>query len=261
MLAIVEFVENNKRCVFRGLEMGITRETVSNQGERVVPGDSSKLIREHSLRYEFVLPFLKGGDSVIDCACGSGYGTQILARKASFVAGIDSSTAAITYCKQHYDNSNVEFKEQLAETIGYPSSHFDVFCSFETIEHLLSPWEFILEVWRVLKPGGLFIVSTPNRVASGLKPGEQPHNPFHVVEWSLKEFNEMLSARFNQVQYFGQRIRCHNKFHPMYMRSKFKRITNQQDITSIKQNTNLFDKLESPDSWQPDIFLAVCRRR
>lgn len=240
--------------------MDLSYETVSNQGERVLEGDREGLMHEHASRYQFASRYLLGSRLVLDCACGSGYGTAILSEHAERVIGIDISPVAIEYARSHYPQRNVSFQLGSAEQLSVSTDTVDVFCSFETIEHIPHPDRLVAEAQRVLHKSGYFLVSTPNRIVSGLASGQKPQNPFHLREWSLAEFHDVLSRWFPQIEYFGQRIKSNNKFHPLYLSSKWKRITNDIDIVSIGNSPQLRRQLESVDSWQPMIYIAVCRK-
>lgn len=128
----------------------------------------------------------------------------------------------------------VEYRLGNAQNLDLHDASFNVYCSFETIEHVPEPELLVSEARRVLRKGGLFLVSTPNRVFSGLAKGEKPSNPFHFQEWSLLEFDAILKKEFSQVQYFCQRIRSENKLHPL--------------------------SLEAAKPWLPMVYLAVCKK-
>ncbi len=84
-----------------------------------------------------------------------------------------------------------------------PDAAFDVVVSFETIEHFAEQAQFLQEVRRVLRPGGLFIVSTPDR--DNYSPSETPANPYHVQELTEAEFEALLRSRFAEVAILSQR--------------------------------------------------------
>lgn len=234
-------------------------ESVSNQGERVLLEDR-QLIRSHLQRYKFALQYVRPDSHVLDCACGSGYGSYLLSSSVAQVTGIDLSPVAIHYCRETFKAPNLKFTEGSAEALQVPSNSIDLFCSIETIEHIPNPDRLVKEAKRVLKPGGRFLVSTPNRVNSGLVSGERPANPFHLVEWSLKEFDKLLRQEFQRISYFGQRIRSKNKFHKMYVVSKLKRALGQIDLTPMSVKESLLDSMETLNCWQPENFIAVCER-
>ena len=76
------------------------------------------------------------------------------------------------------------------------------------MEHLQSPRLFLESVHRALKPEGVFIISTPNRtlVKPGSGPMDKPANPFHLREWNMSEFLELLSEFFHVGETLGQNL-------------------------------------------------------
>jgi SAM-dependent methyltransferase len=78
----------------------------------------------------------------------------------------------------------------------------DAVVAMEMIEHVQDDKAVVSEVRRILKPGGLFIVSTPNRLVTGS--GEKPDNPFHVREYTPEEFTNLLRQAFNEISLYGQ---------------------------------------------------------
>lgn len=171
--------------------------------ERIIPdklsGYSRRLFQEHINRYKFAVPFINN-KMVADVACGSGYGSHLLAsNKAKKVIGIDRDKKTIQYAKKRYPIHNVTYKVGEANDLPFASASTDVIVSFETIEHIKTPHKFLNEVKRVLKKPGLLIISTPNKKYS------IGDNPFHLREYDLKEFNQILSTNFRKVTYYGQR--------------------------------------------------------
>jgi len=241
-------------------KIDLSEEAVSHQGERLLESEGGKLFQEHIQRYFFALSYLKPEYRVLDCACGTGYGSKLLSFKAQRVIGMDISPTAVAYCKKNYIAPNLEFKQGSAEAVKLPSGSIDTFVSFETIEHIPRPRKLVREAWRILKPGGHFLVSTPNRIVTGLKSGQRPENPFHLMEWSLLEFDRILRPRFSKITYFGQRIRSKNIFHPLYCLSKMKKFMGKAEILPLKIDKKLLQQLESEKSWQPSLFIAVCEK-
>jgi 2-polyprenyl-3-methyl-5-hydroxy-6-metoxy-1,4-benzoquinol methylase len=238
----------------------LSEKAVSHQGERLLESEGGKLFQEHVQRYFFALGYLKPESRVLDCACGTGYGSKILAGKAREVTGMDISPTAVAYCKKNYAAPNLAFKQGSAEKLKLKSDSIDTFVSFETLEHIPRPQKLVQEAWRILKPGGIFLVSTPNRIVTGLKSGQRPGNPFHLMEWSMLEFDRILRTRFSNISYFGQRIRSKNILHPLYCASKLRKFMGKAEILSLKVDEKLLRQLESEKSWQPSLFIAVCKK-
>ena len=171
-------------------------------GERLVPGAAdSDLEMEHMLRYEFAEQFVSG-KRILDAACGTGYGSSMLARKALSVCGIDISQDAVAYAETNYANSKVRFICGSVTELPFEDDSFDVVVSYETLEHINEQSQelFLAEISRVLIPGGTLIMSTPNREVYD-KRGD---NSFHVCEKSFVEFGKMLSERYANVRVFSQ---------------------------------------------------------
>ena len=168
-------------------------------GERVIPGEvDPDLWNEHVARYAFagrVAP----GRRVLDAGCGSGYGAAELAREASQVLGIDIAQEAVEYAREHYTADNLRFERASCLEVPAAEAAFDLVVAFEIIEHL-SDWRaFLLEVKRVMVPGGLFLVSTPNKVYYAEARAELGPNPFHAHEFEYEEFRQELLAVFPKV--------------------------------------------------------------
>lgn len=179
-------------------------------GERVIPGKTPKRIyQDHLERYKFAARYVFQ-KKVLDLACGAGYGSDLLAKSgASDVFGIDCSKETIDFAKEEYGKEkNISFEQGNAGHINMPADFFDVVVSFETIEHLPNFVPFLDEVLRVLKPGGIFIISSPNRLITSPNRDfhETPQNPHHYFEFNKSEFIKALSDRFIVKKMLGQRI-------------------------------------------------------
>ncbi len=166
-------------------------------GERVVPGlVDADLFNEHFARYRLAVRW-SAGKRVLDAGCGTGYGSAELARTAASVTAIDFSEEAISYAREQFQAPNLEFRT--GDCLHLPEGSFDLIVAFEVIEHLPRWREFLSEVKRVLAPGGLFLVSTPNRLWYADSRGTSGENPFHVHEFDYAEFQAELGAVFPQV--------------------------------------------------------------
>ena len=177
--------------------------------ERLVPScyDSDRdLYYWHLARYHFAKSYINKNDSVLDVACGSGYGTYELGSIAASVIGVDIDPEAVDFCAGNFGAQNIKYVQSNCLGIGKVASHVDVCTSFETIEHLTKPdqADFIKAVREVLTENGLFIVSTPNKAIynSG---DEIENNKFHLHEMTLPEFRALLEQHFECVYIFGQR--------------------------------------------------------
>jgi 2-polyprenyl-3-methyl-5-hydroxy-6-metoxy-1,4-benzoquinol methylase len=168
--------------------------------ERLVVEDASyPLLQEHLNRYVFACQFVQGR-RVLDIACGSGYGTDYLKRNgATVVIGVDISPEACQRAKSSY-GADVVIAD--ADRLPFRDCSFEVTVSFETIEHLSMPHDFLKQCVRLLKIGGKIIISTPNRSMSIFQ-----DNPYHVQEYNLSLLPGGPHAfKFIQKQLFGKKI-------------------------------------------------------
>lgn len=171
-------------------------------GERYVTGLAGPIQHEHYHRYLFAAPYCRDR-SVLDIACGEGYGCHLLAQIASSVVGVDIDDETIRYAQGQYASSHLRFEIGDATAIPLPAESVDVVTSFETIEHFADHERFLAEVARVLRPGGLLIISSPNRPVYSEE--NQHANPFHARELDREEFRTALQSQFANVVLLEQR--------------------------------------------------------
>lgn len=152
----------------------------------------------HYGRYRFAAGFVHGG-RVVDVACGEGYGSDLLsAAGAAQVVGVDRDEAAIRAAVARYRRPGLAFRVADAAATGEADGSADLVVSFETIEHVADAAAFVTEIARILRPGGLCVVSTPNRLVTG------QHNPYHTREFALGELTAMLNPAFEIVGLYSQ---------------------------------------------------------
>jgi 2-polyprenyl-3-methyl-5-hydroxy-6-metoxy-1,4-benzoquinol methylase len=173
--------------------------TLPNDGERMVPElhEHTLLYAEHITRYLSATNIVRDKD-ILDIACGSGYGSQLLAKAAKKVYGVDVSEQSIDYARQNFASNNIEYKVGNAVDIPMADGSVDAVVSFETIEHVKNYRKFLDETRRVLRNGGLFIVSTPN--VSEFSEG----NEFHEHEFKQTELFQLLKKYFKNVETYYQ---------------------------------------------------------
>lgn len=178
-------------------------EELSFTGERLIPGKvDADLLNEHFVRYRYAQDYCSG-KSVLDTGCGVGYGSSHLAEVAHDVVAVDNDPQVVQYARRRYSRANVRYVVSDCQELPFRSQSFDVITSFELIEHLPDAKRYLKEIRRVLRAGGAFIVSTPNRSVYGEHRGGEA-NPFHIREWDFNEFVGLLREYFGFVEVLGQ---------------------------------------------------------
>jgi glycosyltransferase involved in cell wall biosynthesis/SAM-dependent methyltransferase len=180
-------------------------------GERFVPSVTGEIEIEHVHRYLFAVPLVQGLD-VLDIASGEGYGSAILAQTARSVVGVDIDPTSVEHAQRTYSGKSVRFVTGSCESIPADDGSFDVVVSFETIEHVAAQERFLDEVRRVLRPGGIFLCSTPD--PTRYRVGSSP-NPFHQRELSRGEFEALIAARFPHHRTLGQKLSSGSVISPL----------------------------------------------
>lgn len=220
------------------------------------PFSKEKGIIEHLDRYNFALGFLKETDVVLDAACGSGYGSSILATKAKQVIALDFSDHAIQYAQKNHLKKNIIFKKaDLGKKTELADNSIDMVVCFETLEHILDQDVMLTEFKRVLKPDGKLIISTPdNDIMSG---GLESDNPFHLKELSKAQFLSLVGKYFSLVELYGQGILTRLPPWKSFLK-KFRRIT---FLRKTKQRLMKFFGLEKTvhKHFAAEAFTAITK--
>lgn len=135
--------------------------------------------------------------NVLEIGTGSGYGVEMLSEKAENFLTIDKFASQVgTELSEKL--KNVEFKQMNVPPLtGLPDNHFDFVISFQVIEHIKKDGDYVKEIHRVLKKGGKFIVTTPNKKMSLTR------NPWHIREYTVTELTTLLGNTFSNVESKG----------------------------------------------------------
>ena len=145
-----------------------------NTAERVSAEASDNFVFQRSLLAYHAASARIAGD-VLEIGTGAGYGIEVAAPRARRFVTVDKH----------------------APPLDFPDRSFDCVISFQVIEHIKRDAEFVREIHRVLRPGGRFIVTTPNA------PMSLTRNPWHVREYTAEQLRRLLAARFSEIETLG----------------------------------------------------------
>ena len=160
-------------------------------GERTIPGlaEENYWFRRHEVVYQRLAARCAGRD-VLEAGPGEGYGADLIAGIARQVIGVDYDESAVAHIRARYPRVQMHLGN-LAE-LPLADASVDVVVNFQVIEHLWDQGQFVAECLRVLRPGGVLLMSTPNRIT--FSPGlDTPLNPFHTRELNAAELTELLT--------------------------------------------------------------------
>jgi 2-polyprenyl-3-methyl-5-hydroxy-6-metoxy-1,4-benzoquinol methylase len=180
-------------------------------GERTLPDvpEENYWFRRHLVVYEWIAGQVAGMD-VVDMACGEGYGADVLARAAAMVVGVDANPEAHEHASLRYRRGNLRFVRELVETFSEPA---DAVVFLQTIEHLGDPRAALEHFRKLVGPGGVVFVSTPNVLTLAPRGASRSGNPWHLHEYRAGEFRELCRASFQTVEMHGlfhaRKLRAH----------------------------------------------------
>ncbi|HEX3292727.1 MAG TPA: class I SAM-dependent methyltransferase, partial [Solirubrobacterales bacterium] len=177
-------------------------------GERTLPDvpEENYWYRRHVAVYEWIAERC-AGRRVADLACGEGYGSDLLAERASEVIGVDANPEAYEHARARYRRANLSFRRELVEEFDRP---VDVVVFLQTIEHIHEPDRLLA---RIAEMAPVAYISTPNRLTLAPPGAEKSDNPWHLREYDQEEYRALLEPHFEQVEILGlfhaRKLRAH----------------------------------------------------
>ncbi|MDR7129209.1 SAM-dependent methyltransferase [Algoriphagus sp. 4150] len=161
---------------------------------------SDKLVSDNPIHqrllkaYIAAQPWISG--KLLEVGCGEGRGVETLLPLAESYLGLDKIQEVIDELKVRFPA--VEFQQAVIPPFsGIADNSFDTVVSFQVIEHIPNDRLFLEEIYRVLKPGGKAVISTPN-INHTLS-----RNPWHEREYTPKQLVDLCSSIFDSVEAKG----------------------------------------------------------
>jgi 2-polyprenyl-3-methyl-5-hydroxy-6-metoxy-1,4-benzoquinol methylase len=180
-------------------------------GERTLPDvpEENYWFRRHLVVYEWIAARVSGL-RVIDMACGEGYGSDVLARAAASVTGVEANPVAYEHARLRYVRANLRFARALVETFRQDA---DAVVFLQTIEHLQDPGAALAGFRTLVGESGTVFVSTPNVLTLAPPGAARSDNPWHIHEYRVAEFERLCRAHFATVELYGlfhaRKLRLH----------------------------------------------------
>ncbi len=195
-------------------------------GERTLPDvpEENYWFQRHLATYEWIAERVRGL-RVADLACGEGYGADVLARTAADVVGVDANPEAHEHARLRYRRPNLRFERGLVEEFG---DRCDAIVFLQTIEHIHEAGA-LLERFAQVAP--LAYVSTPNRLTLAPPGAEKSENPWHLREYTLAEYRELLEPSFSRVEILGVFHARKLRLHELALRAGWDRLHSALGIT------------------------------
>jgi len=170
-----------------------TRTRTRVTGERVstFANGFNPTWQRHVAAYSLCASLLPAG-RVLDVGCGVGHSFELLAPRETVGVDLDPSALA----GQRRETRVADMRE-----LPFDDGSFAAVLSVQSLEHVPDPQRAVVEARRVLRPGGVAVFVTPNRLTFG-RPDEVV-DPYHYVEFSASELRELCEAAFSVVELQG----------------------------------------------------------
>lgn len=165
-----------------------TTEITSDQ----IPSDNPIHQRLLHAYYE-AMPFISG--DLLELGCGEGRGIEQIAPLAKSFLGLDKIQNVISSLREKYPN--YQFESSTFPPIRIPDNSFDTIVSYQVIEHIKNDALYLKEIYRILKPGGKALITTPNILMS------LSRNPWHEREYTAQQLEDLADKYFDHVDMKG----------------------------------------------------------
>lgn len=182
------------------------QKTIDN-GERILPDILKSpyermLYAKHLFSYEYITTILPSDYNILEIGCGEGYGSYLISKYFRNIIALDNNKETIDCAIKKYQAPNLKFIYYEGEILPFDDSSFDAVIAFQVIEHIKNDKAFVQQVVRILKDGGQFIATTPDKTYR-LKPGQKPWYKYHIREYNKDELLDLLKPYFSNISIYA----------------------------------------------------------
>ena len=191
---------------------------------------SDNPIHQRLLKAYYIAKDYVHGD-LLEIGCGEGRGVGLLHDLVERYTGIDKINEVVDKLATTYPEAS--FSQSVIPPLEFPEQKFDSIISFQVIEHIKDDKQYLEEIARVLKPGGVALLTTPN-IKKSLS-----RNPWHIREYTATALTELCSHYFSNVKMMG--ITGNHKVMQYYQQNKesVKRLT-RFDVLDLQHKLPAF---------------------
>jgi 2-polyprenyl-3-methyl-5-hydroxy-6-metoxy-1,4-benzoquinol methylase len=133
---------------------------------------------------------------VLEVGCGEGRGVSTLIGKSKSFTAVDKIKPVIDDLQKRFPSGRF-ISMNIPPLAALKDNAYDVVISFQVIEHIEDDLLFLKEIHRVLRPGGIALITTPNRKMS------LSRNPWHIREYLPRELEALAKKIFTTVEMKG----------------------------------------------------------
>lgn len=160
---------------------------------------SDQLASDNPLHQRLLKPYVVAKEwikgDLLEVGCGEGRGIDLLLPSVASFTAIDKIESAVVQLRDKFPQG--KFINGHLPPLPFSDAMFDSIVSFQVIEHIEDDVLFLKEIHRVLKPGGVALITTPNRLQS------LSRNPWHVREYTSEELTRLAQTIFTSVEMKG----------------------------------------------------------